>query len=228
MFGQKAHPLLELIKNFVEWTLALLKDPGPFIAAAGYPGLATIVFLETGAMVFWLPGDSLLFVAGMYAAKGDLNIAALNALLVPMAILGDATSYWIGRSAGPKLFNRPKSRFFNPAHVQAAKDFYDQHGGKAIVLARFMPLVRTFVPVVAGVSEMRYRDFAMYNVVGGIAWVASMTVAGYFLGQFDVVRHNLEKVIIVIVVLSIMPAIIGFIKQRRGNASKVAGTPPSA
>lgn len=210
---------MEFIKSFVQWSLAFLRDPGPFIAAAGYPGLAIIVFLETGAMVFWLPGDSLLFVAGMYAAKGHLNLLALNVLLIPMAILGDATSYWIGKNAGPKIFNRPKSRFFNPTHVAAARAFYEQHGGKAIVLARFMPLVRTFVPVVAGVSEMRYRDFAAYNVVGGIAWVASMTVAGYFLGQIDWVRVNLEKVIILIVVASIAPAIWGFIKQRRAQAA---------
>jgi membrane-associated protein len=124
-------------------------------------------------MIFFLPGDSLLVVAGLYAAKGDLNIFALNALLIPMAILGDATSYYIGKKTGPKIFNRPRSRFFRPEHVQAAHAFYEKHGGKAIIIARFMPLVRTFVPVIAGVGQMTYRKFAAYNVIGGAAWVPS-------------------------------------------------------
>jgi membrane-associated protein len=196
--------------------IALLRDPGPIIQWGGYPALALIIFLETGAMVAFLPGDSLLFVAGVYAANGHLNIAVLVALLSVMAILGDATSYTIGSRVGPKIFNRPRSRFFKPEHVQAAHAFYERHGGKAIVIARFVPLVRTFVPVIAGVAGMRYRDFAVFNIAGGLSWVISMTVGGYFLGSLfpDLGRH-IEKVIIVIVVLSVLPMVVEYIKAKR-------------
>jgi membrane-associated protein len=212
----------------IHWVLALLRDPGPFIQWAGYPGLAAIIFLETGAMIFFLPGDSLLFVAGMYAAKGDLNIVALNALLIPMAVLGDATSYSIGFRTGPKIFSRPRSRFFRPEHMQAAHAFYEKHGGKAIVLARFMPLVRTFTPVVAGVAQMRYRDFAFYNIIGGAGWVGSMTLLGYGLGlRFPILGEHIEKVIILIVFLSILPAVISVLKERRKAKSQAqAGQTP--
>jgi membrane-associated protein len=196
--------------------VALLRDPGPIILWGGYPALALIIFLETGAMVAFLPGDSLLFVAGLYAAKGDLNILLLIVLLSAMAILGDATSYTIGARVGPKIFSRPRSRLFKPEHVQAAHAFYEKHGGAAIVIARFVPLVRTFVPVVAGVAGMRYRDFAMFNLAGGIGWVASMTLGGYFLGSIfpDLGRH-VEKVIIGIVALSLLPMVIEYVKAKR-------------
>lgn len=195
--------------------IGLLRDPGPIIQWGGYPALALIIFLETGAMVAFLPGDSLLFVAGLYAAKGDLNIAILNVLLSAMAILGDATSYSIGAKLGPKIFNRPRSRFFKPEHMQAAHDFYEKHGGKAIIIARFVPLVRTFVPVVAGSAGMTYRRFATFNIVGGIGWVSSMTLGGYFLGSiFPDLGKHIEKVIIVIVVLSIMPMVIEYLRAR--------------
>ncbi len=199
----------------IQWVIDLIRNPGELITWGGYPGLALIIFLETGALVFFLPGDSLLVMAGLYAAKGDLSIVGLNALLIPMAIAGDATSYWIGRRTGPHLFNRPRSRFFNPAHVQAAHDFYERHGGKAIVLARFMPLVRTFVPVVAGVAGMTYRHFATYNVVGGVAWVGSMTLTGYVLGtRFPLLVQHIEKVIVVVIFLSILPGLIEWLRVR--------------
>jgi membrane-associated protein len=195
--------------------IGLLRDPGPIIAWGGYPILALIIFLETGALVAFLPGDSLLFVAGMYAAKGDLNIVVLNVLLSTMAILGDATSYTIGSRLGPKIFNRPNSRFFKPDHMLKAHAFYEKHGGVAIVLARFVPLVRTFVPVVAGAAGMGYRRFATFNVLGGIGWVSSMTLGGFFLGKLfpDLGRH-IEKVIIVIVLLSIMPMVWEYAKAK--------------
>jgi membrane-associated protein len=204
--------------------IALLRDPGPIIAWGGYPALALIIFLETGAMVAFLPGDSLLFVAGMYAAKGDLDIVVLNLLLSTMAIMGDATSYAIGARMGPRIFNRPGSRLFKPEHLRAAHAFYEKHGGKAIVIARFVPLVRTFVPVIAGVAGMGYRRFATYNVFGGLSWVMSMTLGGFFLGKLfpDLGRH-IEKVIIVIVVLSLLPMVWEFMKSRRAKAA--AGTP---
>jgi len=205
--------------------IALLRDPGPIIQWGGYPALALIVFLETGALIAFLPGDSLLFVAGLYAAKGDLNIVVLNLLLSTMAIAGDATSYTIGSKVGPKIFNRPDSRWLKPAHLQAAKAFYEKHGGKAIIIARFVPLVRTFVPVVAGVAGMGYRRFALFNVTGGIAWVSSMTLGGYFLGTLfpDLGRH-VEKVIVVIVAISVLPMVVEYAKARlRAKASVSQG-----
>lgn len=202
--------------QLIQQLIALLRDPGPIIQMGGYPALALIIFLETGAMIAFLPGDSLLFVAGLYAAKGDLNIVILNVLLSAMAVLGDATSYSIGARVGPRIFNRPRSRFFKPEHIQAAHAFYERHGGSAIVIARFVPLVRTFVPVVAGVAGMSYRSFAMYNIAGGVGWVASMTLGGYFLGSLfpDLGRH-IEKVIIVVVALSLMPMVIEYLKAKR-------------
>lgn len=203
----------------IQWLIDLIRNPGEIIAWGGYPALALIVFMETGALVFFLPGDSLLVMAGLYAAKGDLDILALNALLIPMAVAGDATSYWIGRRSGPHLFNRPRSRFFNPDHVRAAHEFYERHGGSAIILARFMPLVRTFVPVVAGVAEMGYRRFATFNVVGGAAWVGSMTLTGYVLGsRFPLLVQHIEKVIVTVIVLSILPGVIEWLRVRRRAA----------
>jgi membrane-associated protein len=200
----------------LQWILDLLRNPGEIIVWGGYPALAAIVFLETGAMVFFLPGDSLLVMAGLYAAKGDLDIWALNGLLIPMAIAGDATSYWIGTRTGPHLFSRPRSRFFRPEHVQAAHQFYDRHGGKAIIMARFMPLVRTFVPVVAGIGGMSYRRFASFNVVGATAWVASMTLIGFVLGsRFPLLVQHIEKVIIVVVALSLLPGLWEWLAARR-------------
>ncbi len=212
-------PRVDLIHQLI----ALLRDPGPIIQWGGYPALALIIFLETGAMVAFLPGDSLLFVAGLYASKGDLNIVVLNLLLSTMAILGDATSYSIGRRVGPRIFTST-SRLFKPQHVRAAQAFYDKHGGKAIVIARFVPLVRTFVPVIAGVAGMSYRRFALFNVFGGIGWVASMTLSGFFLGSiFPDLGKHVEKVIIVIVVLSVLPMVIEYARAKL--RARAASTP---
>ncbi len=214
---------VELIRWFVE----LIRDPGELIRWGGYPALALIVFLETGALVFFLPGDSLLVMAGVYAANGNLSIWALNLLLVPLAVLGDATSYTIGARAGPHIFNRPRSRLFRPEHVRAAHEFYERHGGKAIILARFMPLVRTFVPVVAGVAKMRYRDFAAYNVVGATAWVLSMTLIGFGLGNtIPNLQHHIEKVVIAVILLSFVPGVVEYVRARR-RAARAAATPPA-
>jgi membrane-associated protein len=201
-------------------------DPTYLIQLFGYPGLTAIVFLETGAMIFFLPGDSLLFMAGLFAGNGDLNIFLLQLLLIPAAVLGDATSYIIGSRMGPALFNRPESKLFKPAHMKAAHDFYEKHGGKAIILARFMPIVRTFVPVVAGIAKMPYRRFATFNIVGGISWVVSMTVAGYFLGQFEWVQKNIEKIVIGIIFVSVLPGLVAWLKSRM--APKAVATPPNA
>lgn len=202
--------------------LGLLRDPGPIIVWGGMPALAIIIFLETGALVPFLPGDSLLVVAGLYAGQGSLSILTLNLVLPICAILGDATSYAIGRALGPRLFTRPKSRFFNPEHLKAAHAFYEKHGGKAIIIARFMPIVRTFVPVVAGAAQMPYARFATFNVVGGFAWVLSMTIVGYYLGGFEIVRMHLEKLIIAVVVISVLPGVIAWWRNRgkSGDAGK--------
>jgi membrane-associated protein len=211
--------------DFFESIVGLIRDPGALIRWGGYPALAAIIFAETGAMIFFLPGDSLLVMAGLYAAQGSLDILFLNALLIPLAILGDATSYWIGTRTGPHIFNRPRSRFFNPDHVKAAHEFYERHGGKAIILARFMPLVRTFVPVVAGVGGMTYRRFATFNVVGAAGWILSMTLTGYVLGsRFPVLVKHIEKVIVVVVFLSILPGIVEYAKARL-RARAAAGNP---
>jgi membrane-associated protein len=208
---------MELLQQLIHF----IRDPA-YLAELGYPVLALIIFLETGAMVFFLPGDSLLVTAGVYAANGKLDLLLLNLILIPCAIVGDALSYYIGAKAGPMLFNRPRSRFFRPEHVAAAHGFYERHGGKAIIIARFMPIMRTFVPVVAGIAGMRYRDFATYNIIGGASWVMSMTVLGYFVGKTPLGKH-IEAVIIVVVFLSILPGIIAWIRSRKAPAA--AATP---
>lgn len=197
-------------------------DPTYLIQTYGYAGLTAIVFAETGAMVFFLPGDSLLFMAGLFAGEGTLSLGLLQLLLIPAAIIGDATSYFIGMKMGPALFNKPNSKLFKPEHMKAAHDFYEKHGGKAIILARFMPIVRTFVPVVAGIGKMPYRRFATFNIIGGAAWVSSMTVAGFFLGQIPFVKKNIELMVIGIIFLSILPGIIAWAKARFGAKASPA------
>ncbi len=209
-------------KVLIDWMLNLL---GPWV----YAGLFFIVFAETGlAIGFFLPGDSLLVVCGLFAAAGKLNVWLMWVLLFVAAVIGDAVGYYSGRKVGPAVFSRPKSRFFNPKHLQKAHAFYEKHGGKTIILARFVPIVRTFAPIVAGAAEMSYRQFAIYNVVGGFAWVTSMLFAGYFLGglveQFVrsvfgvegfLLEDHIDKVVIVVVFLSILPIIFEYIKARR-------------
>ena len=188
-----------------------LTDVETLVRVGGLTAMTIIIFAETGLMVgFFLPGDSLLVTAGVFAARGNLSIWALNGLLIAAAIIGDTVGYWIGRRAGEALFTRPKSLFFRPQHLRRAHDFYEKHGGKTIILARFMPIVRTFAPVVAGMGKMEYRRFLSFNVIGGVAWVVSMTLIGYFLGQFAWVRKNIEIVIILVVFASILPGIIAF------------------
>jgi membrane-associated protein len=192
-----------------------LTDVETLVRVGGVSAMTAIVFAETGLMVgFFLPGDSLLVTAGVFAAAGQLDIVWLTGPLILAAILGDTVGYWIGRKAGPALFNRPRSRFFNPAHLRRAHDFYEKHGGKTIIVARFMPIVRTFAPVVAGMGRMEYRRFVAFNVVGGFGWVLSMTLTGYYLGHFAWVRKNIEIVIIIVVFLSILPGIIAVLRRR--------------
>ncbi len=221
-------------KVLIDWMLALL---GPWV----YFGLFFIVFAETGlAIGFFLPGDSLLVVCGLFAAAGKLNLWLMWGLLFVAAVVGDAVGYYSGRKVGPAIFNRPKSRFFNPNHLKKAHAFYEKHGGKTIIIARFVPIVRTFAPIVAGAAEMTYRQFAIYNVVGGFAWVTSMLFAGYFLGglveQFVrsvfgiegfLLEDHIDKVVIVVVILSILPIIFEYIKARRERKADAAAVEPA-
>ena len=187
----------------------------------GYVVLAAIVFTETGLLVgFFLPGDSLLITAGLVAATGQLNIWWLNAILMVAAVVGDSVGYAIGRRAGPRLFTRPKSLLFNPRHVERTRAFYARYGARTIVIARFVPIVRTFAPVVAGVAPMEYRQFVLYNVVGGVAWVTSMTWAGYLLGQaVPNINDHIHKVVVIVILLSFIPIVIEVVRERRRRSA---------
>jgi membrane-associated protein len=204
--------LLELIQDFFR----TVYNVPELIRWGGLIGLVLIVFAETGLMIgFFLPGDSLLVTAGLFAAKGDFDIVALNLTLMAAAILGDATGYWIGKRTGQALYSRPNSFFFRRQHLIKTHEFYEKHGGKTIVIARFMPILRTFAPVVAGAAEMTYRKFAMYNILGGIGWVASMTLTGYFLGQaVPNLEEHLHLVVAVVIFLSLLPGIIAFLRAK--------------
>ena len=183
----------------------------------GYVLLVAIVFTETGLLIgLFLPGDSLLITAGLLAAAGVLNVWWLNVLLIVAAITGDSVGYAIGARIGPRLFTREQSRFFNPRHVQRTREFYARHGPKTIVIARFVPIIRTFAPVVAGVGEMAYGRFLFYNVAGGVGWVASMTWAGYLLGSAvpNIERH-VHLVVIAVIVLSVIPIGLEMLRERR-------------
>lgn len=185
----------------------LLTDVEALVRWGGYLGLSLIVFTETGLMIgFFLPGDSLLVTAGLFAAQGHFDIVVLNVLLISMAIAGDATGYLIGRVLGPKLFERPSSRLFRREHLITTRLFYEMHGGKTIIIARFIPVLRTFAPVVAGIAGMGYRRFALFNIVGGVGWVTSMTLTGYGLGRlFPQIAHSIGLVILIAVGISLVP-----------------------
>jgi membrane-associated protein len=185
-------------------------------------GLALIVFAECGLLIgFFLPGDSLLFTAGLFVADGAIRspLWLVCALLVLAAVLGNACGYWIGRSAGPAVFERPRSRMFRPEHVIKTQEFFDRYGNRAIVLGRFVPIVRTFITVMAGVGRMEPRRYLTYSVFGGVAWAAGVTVLGYWLGQFAFVKANIEFMIIAIVIASILPMVVEIVRaRRRGQA----------
>lgn len=198
-----------------------------FIVAGGYLLLFAIVFAETGLLVgFLLPGDSLLFIAGFCAANADkfgvqISIVPMILLLCVAAIAGDSVGYLIGRKAGPALFARPDSRLFKRKHLDNAHAFYEKHGPKTIVLARFVPIVRTFAPTVAGAAGMDYKQFVTYNIVGGIAWITSMSLLGYYLGNIKVVEENLDKAVIGIVFLSILPMVLHAVKEKKNSKNSV-------
>ena len=205
-----------------------LTDVKTLVQWGGYVGLTAIIFSETGLLVgFFLPGDSLLVTAGLFASQPEfgLNVYLLGAILSVAAIVGDAIGYWVGRMSGPRLFKKEESFFFKPRYLRQAADFYERHGGKTIILARFMPIARTFVPTVAGAAGMNYARFTMFNVVGGVLWIWSMLFVGYFLGRYipGIDRH-IEKVILVIVFLSISPALWHWIKSRRAKPTTASNS----
>jgi membrane-associated protein len=207
---------LDSIGNFVH-LITTVEGISEIIRFGGLMLLVLIVFAETGLLVgFFLPGDSLLVTAGFLAATTDvLDIWSVLTALSVAAIIGDSTGYYIGKKAGAALYNRPRSRFFHRDRLLATKAFYEKYGGMTIIVARFMPFARTFAPVVAGVAEMDYRKFVTFNIVGGIGWVVSMSLLGYFFGQIPFVKQHIEKAIVLIIVLSVVPVAVHAWKSRR-------------
>jgi membrane-associated protein len=192
-----------IIRNYGTWTHLLF-----FI----------IIFCETGLVVApILPGDSLLFAAGTFSALGCLDLAALMMSLSVAAVLGDTVNYWIGHAIGPKVFHKEGSRLLNKQHLQRTHEFYEKYGGKTIIIARFVPIIRTFAPFVAGIGSMTYTRFIAYNVIGGIGWIVILVPAGYFFGNIPVVRQNFSLVILAIIIISILPGVIEFVRQKYGK-----------
>lgn len=215
---------MEFLKQFVDLFLHLDDHLSQLIQTYGtttYFILFVVVFCETGLVVTpLLPGDSLLFASGAFSAKGALNVWAVGILLFIAAVLGDTVNYWIGNYMGPKVFRRKKSWFFNPDHLRKAHAFYEKYGGKTIIIARFVPIVRTFAPFVAGIGSMTYPTFILYNIVGAALWVVICVGAGYFFGNLEVVKTHFELVILVIIFLSITPALYEFAKHRLEKRKK--------
>jgi membrane-associated protein len=200
-------------------------EPDKLLRTFGTLGLFAIIFAESGLLVgFFLPGDSLLVAAGLFSARGDLpNIAIIAVGCALAAIIGDQVGYYIGNKAGPRIFNRPDSRLFKHENVEAAEEFFEDHGPKAIILARFVPIIRTFTPIIAGVSNMKYRTFTIYNIIGGILWAAGLTIVGYSLGtKFPWLVDRIEVIAIVIIVLSLVPMAIEVRKHRARQKLKAA------
>ena len=209
--------LLALLPDFL--------DPQKLIEKGGLALVALIVFAESGLLIgFFLPGDSLLFITGFLASKPS-GLPHLNAPLPVVvlalwaaAVVGDQVGYLFGRRVGPALFQRPDSRLFRQEHVTKAHSFFERYGAKTIVLARFVPIVRTFAPIVAGVSQMRYRTFVGFNVIGGLLWAGGVTIAGYFLGQVDIIKNNIEIAVPLVILLSLLPVMIEVVRHRRAAA----------
>jgi membrane-associated protein len=212
---------MELVTLFIDIVLNLDDHLQALVAAYGawiYLILFLIIFCETGLVVTpFLPGDSLLFVAGAVAAAGGMDIHLLVVLLIIAAILGDAVNYAVGHYIGPRMFNHNESRWLNPKHLKRAHDFYEKYGGKTIIIARFVPIVRTYAPFIAGAASMTYAKFALFNVTGAVIWVTSLGYAGYFFGNLPIIKDNLKLVIIAIIILSILPGIIEIWRNRKAG-----------
>jgi membrane-associated protein len=209
------HDFIEFVKSCYNAERLLAMVRGLLSSPLGMAGLFAIVFAETGLLVgFFLPGDSLLFSVGVASGATAFNVYAVAAMLMCAAIIGDNLGYFLGFHAGPRIFSRPKSRFFHPDHLQRTKEFYDRYGARAIVYARFVPIVRTCTPFIAGVARMRYARFLVFSLFGGIFWIAFMTTLGYQLGRVAFVQRNFEKVVLGIIVLSLIPVVIEARKKR--------------
>jgi len=211
--------LFDLLLNLDQYLLGLVRTYGAWI----YAILFGIVFLETGVVFTpFLPGDSLLFVGGTLAAAGEMNVHLLVVLLILAAIAGDSLNYAIGRYLGPRVFRFEDSRFFKRAYLDRTHAYFERHGGKTIVIARFVPIIRTYAPFVAGVGLMDYRRFLAYNVCGGILWVVSLAYAGYYFGNLPFVRENLTVIIVGIIMVSILPGVIEWWRHRDASAGLVS------
>ncbi|MHB1232605.1 MAG: DedA family protein [Burkholderiales bacterium] len=208
---------MEFFTQFIDFVLHLDRHLVALIGAYGYwvyGILFLIIYGETGLVVMpFLPGDSLLFVVGALAATGALDVQWVIVLLMTAAFLGDNTNYWIGRFLGPKVFTA-QSRWLNRRHLDKTEAFYEKHGGKTVLLARFLPIIRTFAPFVAGIGRMRYGRFVLFSILGAVAWINSLVFAGYFFGNIPLIKNNLTVVILIIVALSFMPAMIHFVRER--------------
>ncbi len=209
---------MEHITQFINIFLHLDKYLSEIIQDYGhltYIILFIIIFCETGLVVLpFLPGDSLLFAAGAFAAKGDLSVGILYVILCIAAVLGDSVNYEIGRFFGPKIAKQEKTRFLNKEHVERTHKFYEKYGAKTIIIARFIPIIRTFAPFVAGIGDMGYKKFLQFNVIGGVSWISICLFGGYWFGNIPIVKQNFTIVIVGIVIISIMPAVIEYIRHR--------------
>jgi len=216
------HSILDFLRTLTDPERLIQLLSGVMSGWLGYALLFAIVFSETGLLVgFFLPGDSLLFTVGVVAGAGGINIVVVNVVLAAAAMIGDTTGYFLGRSTGPRIFSRPDSRFFKREYVTRTQRFYEKHGGKTIIYARFVPIIRTFAAFVAGVAQMPYLRFLPFSICGGVGWVAFMTTLGYTLGKVAFVRQYFDKVILLIVFISLLPAITEVIKSRRGAPTRV-------
>lgn len=214
-----AHSLLEIWRSLTDPDRLIYLLSQVITGWWGYLLLTGIVFAETGLLVgLFLPGDSLLFTVGVVAGAGQLDIVRILALLVTASVVGDQSGYLLGYRTGPRIFSRPDSRLFKQDYIKQTQLFYAKHGGKTLVYAKFVPIIRTFVPFMAGVGRMRYARFLSFNVFGGLGWVVSMTLGGYYLGSFSLVRTNFEKAVIGIVVLSVLPLALQYFRARRATS----------
>ena len=216
-----------MLQSIVEFIFKTLTDPDRLIhflttvvsGWAGYMVLFAVVFAETGLLVgFFLPGDSLLFTIGVVAGLGGLDIVTICTLLVVASILGDQCGYFLGNRIGVRIFDRPDSRFFKRQYITDTQAFYNRHGGKTLIYAKFVPIIRTFAPFMAGVGKMPYLRFLSFNVVGGLFWVVFVVIAGFYLGQFELVRKHFEKIVILVVLISVAPIVIQVVKNKLATA----------
>jgi membrane-associated protein len=213
-----------LIRYLIEFVLHIDQHLDIIIQSYGawtYALVFAIVFCETGFVVTpFLPGDSLLFALGTFAARGSLDLTLVFLLLAVAAILGDTVNYWIGAILGPKVFHTESTRFLNKRHLQRTHEFYERHGGVTIIIARFIPIIRTFAPFVAGIGKMSYGKFLAYNVVGGVAWVALFVLGGFYFGNLPMVKRNFTFVIMAIIVISVIPAVVEWWRQWRASRAQ--------